>query len=157
MAQYYRWATVLSALQYCRRATVFPQCYSTPCATAPPPRCAIVLRGATTHALFTPPSSPSVVMSSDIVALPTADAKVLKQRLNALVNAIKAIEEKAATMRRCVLDAHQLLDEEQAAAADLERQAATKKLVPGSTSFSTTETATAFTSYIDTIVANLHI
>jgi hypothetical protein len=69
-------------------------------------------------------------MSSDIVALPTADAKVLKQRLNALVIAIKAAEEKAATARRRVLDAHQLLDEEQAAAADLERQAATKKLVP---------------------------
>jgi hypothetical protein len=41
--------------------------------------------------------------------------------------------------------------------ADLERQAAVKKLVPGSTSFSTTETATTSSSYVDTIVANLHI
>jgi hypothetical protein len=59
-----------------------------------------------------PPSSPSVVMPSDIVALPAADAEVLKQRLDALVVAIKAAEEKAATVRRRVLAVRQLLDEE---------------------------------------------
>jgi hypothetical protein len=60
-------------------------------------------------------------MPSNIVALPTADAEVLKQRLDALVVAIEAVEEKAATARRRVLAARQLLDEEQVAAADLER------------------------------------
>jgi hypothetical protein len=83
-----------------------------------------------------------------VVPLPAVDAEVLKQRLDALVVAVKAAKEKAATARRRVLAARQLLDEEQAAA---------KKLVPGSTSFSTTETVTASSSYIDTIVANLHI
>jgi hypothetical protein len=96
-------------------------------------------------------------MPSDIVTLPAADAEVLKQRLDALVIAVKAAEEKAATTRRRVLAARQLLDEEQVAAADLERQATAKKLVPGSMSFSTMETATASPSYVDTIVANLHI
>jgi hypothetical protein len=95
-------------------------------------------------------------MPSDIVALPPADAEVLKQQIDALVIAVKAAEEKASTARRRVLAARQLLDEEQAAAADLKRQAATKKLVPGSKSFLTTETATASSSYVDTIVANLH-
>jgi hypothetical protein len=61
------------------------------------------------------------------------------------------VEEKAATARRRILAACQLLDEEQAAAADLEW------LVPGSTSFSIMETVTASSSYVDTIVANLHI
>jgi hypothetical protein len=98
-----------------------------------------------------PPSSPS-----DIIALPTADANVLKQQLDALVVAVETVE-KAATTRHRVLATRQLLDEEHATAADLERQAATKKPVPGSTSFSTTETATASSSYIDTVVANLHI
>ena len=107
--------------------------------------------------LFTPPSSPSVVMSSDIVALPAVNAEVLKQRLDALVVAIEAAEEKAAIACRRVLSARQLHDEEQATAADHEPQAATKKLVPRSTSFSTTETTTASSSYVDTIVANLHI
>jgi hypothetical protein len=109
---------------------------------------ATVLHGTTTHALFTPPSSPSVIMPSDIIALPTANVEVLKQRLDALVVAVEAAEEKAT---------RQLLEEEQAAAADLERQAAAKKLVPGSTSFSTTETVTASLSYVDTIIASLHI
>jgi hypothetical protein len=66
------------------------------------------------------PSSPSVTMPSNIVALPATDAEVLKQRLDALVIAVKAAEEKAATACRRILAAHQLLDEEQAAAADLE-------------------------------------
>jgi hypothetical protein len=78
-------------------------------------------------------------MPSDIVALPATDAEVLKQRLDALVIAVEAAEEKAATARHRVLAARQLLDEEQATAADLERQAA------------------ASLSYVDTIVANLHI
>jgi hypothetical protein len=92
-----------------------------------------------------------------VVPLPAADAEVLKQRLNALIVVVEAAEEKAATARCHVLAVRQLLDEEQAVVVVLERQAATKKLVPGSTSFSTTETATASLSYIDTIVANLHI
>jgi hypothetical protein len=96
-------------------------------------------------------------MPSDIIALPAVDAEVLNQRLNALVVAVEAAEEKATTVRRRVLAACQLLDEEQAITANLERQAAAKKLVLGSTSFSTTETTTASLSYIDTIVANLHI
>jgi hypothetical protein len=103
------------------------------------------------------PSSPSVVMPSNIVALPTADAEVLKQRLDALVVTVEVAEEKAATVRRRILAARQLLDEEQAAIADLERQATAKKLVLGSTTFSITEIATASSSYVDTIVANLHI
>jgi hypothetical protein len=128
-------------------------------------RRATLIRGATTHALFTPPppSSPSVVMPSDIVALPV---KALKQRLDALVVAVEANEEKAATARHRVLSARQLLAEEQAAATNLERQAAAtnlerqaaaKKLVPESTSFSTTETATASPLYVTTFVANLPI
>jgi hypothetical protein len=96
-------------------------------------------------------------MPSDIVSLSNIDAEVLKQWLNALVITVKATEEKAAIACRRVLSARQLHDEEQATAADHERQAATKKLVPRSTSFSTTETATASLSYVDTIIANLHI
>jgi hypothetical protein len=96
-------------------------------------------------------------MPSNIIALPVTDAEVLKQRLDALVIAVEATEEKAATARHHVLATHHLLDEEQAAAADLELQATAKKLVPGSTSFSATETTTASSSYVDTIVANLHI
>jgi hypothetical protein len=92
------------------------------------------------------------------VAIPllAADVEVLKQRLDALVVIVEAAEEKAVTARRRVLAARQLLDEEQAAAAVLERQVAAKKLVPESTSFSTTETVTPSLSYVDTIVANLH-
>jgi hypothetical protein len=93
-------------------------------------------------------------MPSDIVALPV---KALKQRLDALVVAVEANEEKAATARHRVLSARQLLAEEQAAATNLERQAAAKKLVPESTSFSTTETATASPLYVTTFVANLPI
>jgi hypothetical protein len=51
-------------------------------------------------------------MPLDIVALPTANAEVLNQRLDALVITVKATEEKAATARRRVLAARQLLDEE---------------------------------------------
>jgi hypothetical protein len=95
-------------------------------------------------------------MPSDIIALSAADVEALKQWLDALVIAVEATEEKAATARRRVLAACQLLAEEQAA-ADLERQVIAKKLVPGSTSFSTTETVTASPSYVATIVANLPI
>jgi hypothetical protein len=49
------------------------------------------------------------------VPLPAADTEVLKQRLDVLVVAAEAAEEKAATARRCILAARQLLDEEQAA------------------------------------------
>jgi hypothetical protein len=82
--------------------------------------------------------------------LPATDAEVLKQRLDALVVTVEAAEEKAATACRRVLAACQLLDEE-------ERQAAANKLVPGSMFFSTTETVTASSLYVDTIVANFHI
>jgi hypothetical protein len=127
----------VAVLQYLHRATVSPLCYNP-------------------HVVHAP-SSPSVVMPSAIVALPIADAEILKQWLNALVIAIEATEEKATTSRHRILAARQLLDEEQATTADLEWQVATKKLVPGSTSFSTTEIATTSSSYVDTIVANLHI
>jgi hypothetical protein len=93
-------------------------------------------------------------MPSDIVAPPV---KALKQRLDALVVAVEANEEKAATARHRVMSARQLLAEEQAAATNLERQAAAKKLVPESTSFSTTETTTASPLYVTTFVANLPI
>jgi hypothetical protein len=96
-------------------------------------------------------------MPSDIITLLAADAEVLEQRLNASVIAVEATEEEAITARRHVLAARQLLDEKQAATVDLEQQDAAKKLVPGSMSFSTTETTTASSSYVDTIVANLHI
>jgi hypothetical protein len=108
-------------------------------------------------ALVASTSSPSILMPSDIVTLPAADAEVLKQRLDALVAAIKATEEKATAAHHRVLATRQLLDKEQAAAADLERQATAKKLVPGSTSSSTTETAATSLSYVDTIVANFHV
>jgi hypothetical protein len=108
-------------------------------------------------ALVASTSSPSILMPSDIVTLPAADAEVLKQLLDALVATIKATEEKATATHHRVLATHQLLDKEQAAAADLERQATAKKLVPGSTSSSTTETATTSLSYVDTIVANFHV
>jgi hypothetical protein len=55
-------------------------------------RRATVLHGATTHALFKPPSSPSVIMPSDIVTLSVADTKALKQWLDTLVIAIEAVE-----------------------------------------------------------------
>jgi hypothetical protein len=97
-------------------------------------------------ALVASTSSSLVLMPSDIVALPATDAEVPKQWLDALVAAAEAAEEKATAAHRRVL-----------AAADLERQAAAKKLVPGSTSSSTTETATTSLSYVDTIIANFHI
>jgi hypothetical protein len=50
-------------------------------------------------------------MPSDIVALPAADAEVLKQWLDALVVAVEAVE-KAVTACHHVLAARQLLDEE---------------------------------------------
>jgi DNA replication protein DnaD len=84
-------------------------------------------------------------------------AEVLKQRLDALVVAVEATEEKAAVTRHRVLAARQLLDEEQAITANLEWQGATKKLVPRSKSFSTTETTTTSSSYVNTIITNLHI
>jgi hypothetical protein len=59
-------------------------------------------------------------MPSDIVTLLAADVEVPKQRLDALVAAIKVAEEKAATARRRVLAARQLLDKEQAAITNLE-------------------------------------
>jgi hypothetical protein len=96
-------------------------------------------------------------MPSDIVALPATNTEALKQWLNALVVAIDAAEEKATTACRCFLAARQLLDEEQDAAADLQWQAATKKPVHRSMSFSTTKTTTASSSYVNTIIANLHI
>jgi hypothetical protein len=82
-------------------------------------------------------------------ALLVIDAEALKQRLDALVTTTEAAEEKAATACRCVLAAHQLLDEEQAAIA--------KKLVSGFTSSSTTELATNSSLYDNTVVTNLHI
>jgi hypothetical protein len=108
-------------------------------------------------ALVASTSTSSVLMPSNIVALPAADAEVSKQRLDALVAAAEAVEEKAAVACRRVLAAYQLLDMEQAAAANRERQTAVKKLVLGSTSSSTTETATTSLSYVDTIIANFHI
>jgi hypothetical protein len=53
-------------------------------------------------------------MPSDIITLLAAGAEVLKQRLDALVVAVEATEEKAAVARHRVLAARQLLDEEQA-------------------------------------------
>jgi hypothetical protein len=97
-------------------------------------------------------------MLSDIVAIPAADAEVLKQGLDAMVATAEATEEKAVVVRHLVLAVRQLLDEEQVATADLEWQAvATKKPVLGSMSSSTTETATTSSSYEDTVIANLHI
>jgi hypothetical protein len=96
-------------------------------------------------------------MPPDTITLLIAKDEVLKQQLDALVVAIEATEEKASTARHRVLPAHQLLDEEQATTADLEWQVIAKKLVPRSTSFSTTETVTASLSHVDTIVTNLHI
>jgi hypothetical protein len=96
-------------------------------------------------------------MPSDIVALPAADSEVSKQRLDALVTTAEAAEEKAAVAGHRVLAARQLLDKEQATAVNLEWQAIAKKLVPGPTSSSTTETATTSPSYVDTIITNFHI
>jgi hypothetical protein len=110
-----------------------PLCYSAPArySTTAVLQCFASYNPRVVHA----PSSRSIIISLDIVALSVADAKVLKQRLDALIVAVDAAEEKADTARRRVLAARQLLDEEQAATTDLKWQAVTKKLVPGSTSF----------------------
>jgi outer membrane murein-binding lipoprotein Lpp len=50
-------------------------------------------------------------MPSDIVTILAADVEVLQQQLKALVIVVEAAEEKAATVRRRVLAAHQLYDE----------------------------------------------
>jgi hypothetical protein len=68
-----------------------------------------------------PTSSPLVIMPSDIVALLATDVEALKQRFDTLVVAAEAVEEKAAIAHRRILATHQLLDEVQAAAVDLER------------------------------------
>jgi hypothetical protein len=108
-------------------------------------------------ALVTSTTSSSVLMPSDIIALSATDAEVPKQWLDALVTTVEAAEEKATTMRRRILAVRQLLEKEQSTAANLKWQAAAKKLVPGSMPSSTTETATNFPSYVDTIIANFHI
>jgi hypothetical protein len=59
-------------------------------------------------------------MPSDIITLLAAGAEVLKQRLDALVVAVEATEEKAAVAHHRVLAARQLLDEEQAITVNLE-------------------------------------
>jgi hypothetical protein len=82
-------------------------------------------------------------MPSDIVAYLMADAKALKQQLDALVTAIEATEEKVDTLL---------------VVADLERQVTTaKKLIPRSMSSSIMETMTNSLSYEDTVITNLHI
>jgi hypothetical protein len=50
-------------------------------------------------------SSSSVLMLSDIVALPATDVEVPKQQLDALVAAIKAAEDRPASVRRRILAA----------------------------------------------------
>jgi hypothetical protein len=60
-------------------------------------------------------------MPSDIIALLATDVEALKQRFDTLVAAAEVVEEKAAAAHRRILATHQLLDEVQAAAADLER------------------------------------
>jgi hypothetical protein len=83
-------------------------------------------------------------MPSYIITLPATDV---------LVTAAKTTEEKAAIARRHVMAAHQLLNEEQVATTDLERQtAAAKNLVLGSASSSITEPATNSSLYEDTII-----
>jgi hypothetical protein len=109
------------------------------------------------NTLVTFTTSSSVLMPSDIVTLPTTDAEVPKQRLDTLVTAAEAAEEKAAAARCRILATRQLLDKEQVAVTDLEQQAASKKLVPRSTSSSTTETVTTSPSYVNNIIANFHI
>jgi hypothetical protein len=96
-------------------------------------------------------------MLLDIIAFQSPDVEALKQWLDALVIATEAAEGKATTTCHHVLTACQLLDEEQAAAADLERQdTVAKNLVPGSVSSLTTETMTDSSSNEDTVVINLH-
>jgi hypothetical protein len=51
-------------------------------------------------------------MPSDIIALLAADAEVPKQRLDTLITAAEAVEEKAAAAHRRVMAARQLLDKE---------------------------------------------
>jgi hypothetical protein len=51
-------------------------------------------------------------MTSDIIALPVADAEIPRQRLDALVATAEAAEEKAAAARHRILAARQLLDKE---------------------------------------------
>jgi hypothetical protein len=59
-----------------------------------------------------PSSSSSVLMPSDIIALLATDAEVPKQRLDTLITAAEAVEEKAAAAHRRVMAARQLLDKE---------------------------------------------
>jgi hypothetical protein len=113
--------------------------------------CATVLR--VVHA----PSSPLVIMSSDIVALPATDAEALKQRFDALVASTSSplVIMTLDIIALLAVDAEVLKQRLDALVATDE--AAEEKLVPRSTSSSTTETATTSLSYADTIVANFHI
>jgi hypothetical protein len=92
-------------------------------------------------------------------AMPS-DLKIeaLRQRLDALVKDADAAEAKAATACRRVQAACLLLEEEQAATADLERKAVTAKgLLPSSSSSSTTSDMVDGAAYDSALVTNLHI
>jgi hypothetical protein len=89
-----------------------------------------------------------------------SDLKIeaLRQRLDALVKDADAAEAKAATACRRVQAACLLLEEEQAATADLERKAVTAKgLLPSSSSSSTTSDMVDGAAYDSALVTNLHI
>ena len=85
------------------------------------------------------------------------DANALRERLEALVANAAAAEEKAAAARCRVQATRQLLDEEQATAADLERKAtaATQLLLSSSSSSSGITTDTP--SYEESVITGLHV
>jgi hypothetical protein len=86
------------------------------------------------------------------------DAEALRLRLETLIKEADNTEAKAVVARCRVQAARQLLEEEQAVAADLDRKsAAAKRLLPPSSSSLTTADTPNGTSYDSTVVSNLHI
>jgi hypothetical protein len=95
---------------------------------------------------------PSTAMLTD------QDAEALRLRLETLIKEADNTEAKAVVARCRVQAARQLLEEEQAVAADLDRKsAAAKRLLPPSLSSLTTADTPNGTSYDSTVVSNLHI
>jgi hypothetical protein len=91
-------------------------------------------------------------MASDL------DTEVLWQRLDALAKDIDVAEAKAAAARRHVQAAQLLLEEEQAATADLERKAASAKgLLPAPSSSSATSDMVGGASCDSALVSHLHV
>jgi hypothetical protein len=86
----------------------------------------------------------------------TGDAAALKAKLNTLVKDAEEAEEKAVAARRRARATRTLLEEEQTAAALEKAAVAARQLVPGSSS-GTVHTSPFSSSYVETVVAGLHL